>query len=217
MSKAFLESTLNTTELGGGTIKRRSACALLLVLTMAMCIFPSFGGTVNQVASDDNAKIGLNKDIQPLEVNAASKYKKSKKKIKTSKKKSKKKKKSTKKKYKKAKASYKYKKTVYKSYTCTSSSAFKNDPKLNSIMISGSKFRYSGAHHTGAELVKYGSGDCWAMSDYLNTQFTKAGYQSRIIQYPTSYSSRHRYVQVYIEGTWQTVPYRSYGYHYLFV
>ena len=199
-------------ELGGGTIKRRSACALLLVVTMAMCIIPSFGGTVNQIASGNSAKIGLSKDVEPLEVNAASKYKKSKKKIKTSKKKSKKKKK-----YKKAKASYKYKKTVHKTYTCTNSGAFKKDPKLNSIMISGSKFRYSGAHHTGAALAKYGSGDCWAMSDYLNAQFTKAGYKSRIIQYPTSYSSRHKSVQVYVGETWQTVPYRSYGYNYLFV
>jgi len=212
MSKAFLEITLNTMELGGGTIKRRSACALLLAITMAMCIIPAFGDTQNQAASDDNAKIGLDKNIQPLEVNAASKYKKTKK-IKK-KKKSKKKKK---KKYKKAKASYTYKKTVYKSYKCTNPSAFTNDPKLNAIMKSGAKYRYSGAHHTGAELVKYGSGDCWAMSDYLNSQFTKAGYQSRIITYATSYSSHHKSVQVYVGGAWQTVPYRTYGYHYLFV
>lgn len=204
-------------ELGGGTIKRRSACALLLVTFMAMCIIPSIGGTVNQVASDKSAKIGLSKDIQPVEVNAASKYKKSKKKIKSNKKKIVKKKKSKAKKYKKVKASYKYKKTVYVSHKCTDVDAFKKDPKLDSIMRSGSKYRYSGAHHTGAELQKYGSGDCWAMSDYLNTEFTNAGYNSRIIQYPTSYSSRHRSAQVNINGAWQTVPYRSYGYNYLFV
>lgn len=213
MSKAFLEITLNTTELGGGTIKRRSVCALLLALTMAVCIIPAFGDTQNQSASDNSAKIGLDKNIQPLEVNAASKYK-YKKKIK---KKSKKKKKKKKKKYKKAKASYTYKKTVYKSYKCTNPGAFTKDPKLNAIMKVGAKYKYSGAYHTGTALVKYGAGDCWAMSDYLNTQFTKAGYKSRIITYATSYSSHHKSVQVYIGGTWQTVPYRTYGYHYLFV
>lgn len=95
--------------------------------------------------------------------------------------------------------------------------AFKNGQKLDSIMITGSKFKYSQAHHTGAESVKYGSGDCWAMSDYLNSQFTKARYKSRIIQYAASYSSGHKSLHVHIGGTWQTVPYRSYGYHYLFV
>ena len=228
--------------LGGGIIKRHTAYAILLALGMVICIFPSVGGTENQVASDNSAKIGLNEHIQPLEVDAASKYKKKKKIKKTSKKtKTKKYKKTYKKakstykrvkttvrykykgkwryktvyKYKKVRAAYSYKKTTYKSYT--NPSTWKNDPKLDSIMKSGSKYGYSRAHHTGAELKKYGSGDCWAMSDYLDTEFKKAGYNSRVIQYATSYSSRHRSVQVNINGTWQKAPYRSYGYHYLFV
>ncbi len=244
--------------LGGGIIKRHTAYAILLALGMVICIFPSVGGTENQVASDNSAKIGLNEHIQPLEVDAASKYKKKKKIKKTSKKTKKYKKKTTKVtkykkkatktskktykkakstykrvktkvrykykgkwryktvyKYKKVRASYSYKKTTYKSYS--NPSAWKNDPKLDSIMKSGSKYGYSGAHHTGAELKKYGSGDCWAMSDYLDTEFKKAGYNSRVIQYATSYSSRHRSVQVNINGKWQKAPYRSYGYHYLFV
>lgn len=234
--------------LGGGIIKRHTTYAILLVLGMVICIFPSVGGAENQVASDNSAKIGSNEQIKPLEVDATSKYKKTKKlkkykKYKTSTyKKYKKYKKAAYKKshntykkvkskvrykykgkwryktvykYKKVRAAYSYKKTTYKSYT--NPSDWKNDPKLDSIMKSGSKYGYSGAHHTGEELVKYGSGDCWAMSDYLDTEFKKSGYNSRVIQYATSYSSRHRSVQVNINGKWQKAPYRSYGYHYLFV
>jgi hypothetical protein len=238
--------------LGGGIIKRHTAYAILLVLGMVLCIFPSVGGAENQIASDDSAKIGLNGDIKPLEVDAASKYKKTKKykKYKTSTyKKYKKYKTSTYKKYKKAaykksytykkiktkvrykykgkwryktvykykkvRAAYSYKKTTYQSYT--NPSDWKNDPKLDSIMESGSKYGYSHAYHTGEELVEHGSGDCWAMSDYLDTEFKKAGYNSRVIQYATSYSSKHRSVQVNINGKWQKAPYRTYGYNYLFV
>lgn len=227
--------------LGGGIIKRHTAYAILLVLGMVICIFPSVGGVENQVASDNSAKIGSNEQIKPLEVDAASKYKKTKKykKYKTStykkyKKAAYKKSYTYKKiktkvrykykgkwryktvyKYKKVSAAYSYKKTTYKSYT--NPSDWKNDPKLDKIMKSGSKYGYSKAHHTGEELVKYGSGDCWAMSDYLDTEFKKAGYNSRVIQYATSYSSKHRSVQVNINGKWQKAPYRTYGYHYLFV
>ena len=104
------------------------------------------------------------------------------------------------------------------SYTIqyTSSGTFSN-PTLNSIMKSDAGFGYSHAYHTGAELEKYHCGDCWAFSDDLNSKFTAAGYQSRIIQYATAYSSRHRSVQLYENGQWKTVPYRAYGYNYLIV
>ncbi|WP_414469682.1 hypothetical protein [Methanobacterium sp. ACI-7] len=252
-------------ELGGGTIKRRTACALLLTISMAMCIIPSVVGTENQVASDNYAKIGLNEalknemfgaaknsenflsDKNVLEVNAASKTKKVKAKTKkTTKKVTTKKtrkkvaaKKTTKKVkaatyrvkvkyYYKGKVRYKYV-TKYQtvsassttrpvSYASSSSSgSWSDDPTLDAIIRSGSGFSYSSAHHTGAELAKYGSGDCWAFSDYLNTKLQAAGYQSRVIQYATSYSSQHRSVQVMRNGAWQTVPYRAYGYPSLIV
>jgi hypothetical protein len=103
------------------------------------------------------------------------------------------------------------------SVSSSSSGAWGDDPTLDAIIRSGSGFSYSSAHHTGAELEKYGSGDCWAFSDYLNTKLQAAGYQSRIIQYATSYSSQHRSVQVMRNGAWQTVPYRAYGYPSLIV
>jgi hypothetical protein len=160
-----------------------------------------------------------------------------KKKVKVTKKTYKKTYKKAKVKYTKVRVKYRYKgkwkyKWVYKksyssvsAYSTTktvntptsSSGSWSNDPTLDAIMRSGSRFGYSSAYHTGADIANHGAGDCWAMSDYLNSKFRAAGYNSRIIQYATSYSSRHRSVQVFLNGAWQTVPYRSYGYNYLFV
>ena len=225
-------------EHGGGTIKRHTSCALLLTIVMIMCIVPSALGTENQNASNNNAKIGLKENKNVLEVNAASKTKKVKAKTKKTVKKV------TKKTYKKVKAASKYKVKVrywykgkwkYKyvtkyrtvsaastvkatSYSASSSSgAWGDDPTLDAIIRSGSGFSYSSAYHTGADLAAHGCGDCWAFSDYLNTKLQAAGYQSRVIQYATSYSSQHRSVQVMRNGAWQTIPYRAYGYPSLIV
>ncbi|MDI6724077.1 MAG: hypothetical protein QMD61_05470 [Methanobacterium sp.] len=227
---------INTLGLGGGTIKRQSACALLLVVTMAMCIFPSVGGVEDQNASDNSAKIGLNKDIQPLEVNAASKYKKYKKTKKYKKvkkyKKAKTYKNAKKYKYKRVKVRYKSRgkwktKWVYKkvnaassyetSYYRTSSAGWTSNPQLDTIMRSGAKYGYRRGISTAAAMQRAGAGDCWAMSEYLNGKLKSAGYNSRIVQYATSYSSKHRSVQVYQNGKWVTVPYRAYGYNSMFV
>ena len=218
---------INTNGLGGGTIKRHSACALLLVLGIVMCIFPSVGGAADQSASDDNAKIGPGENIQPVEVNAAYKKIKVKTKVKVRVK--------VKVRYKRngkwrTKYVYRYKyKYVYKyktvkaassyskSYYSSSSSGFKSDATIASIMRSGAKYGYSRGISTASAMQKAGAGDCWAMSAYLNSKFQAAGYKSRIIQYATSYSSRHRSVQLYQNGKWITVPYRAYGYNGMFV
>ncbi|HEX3014388.1 MAG TPA: hypothetical protein VHO92_08990 [Methanobacterium sp.] len=217
MSKTFQVSTPSTMGHGGGTIKRQKLCALLLVVGMAMSIFPSVVGASDQNASDNNAQIGLKEHKNVLEVNAASTVK-----VKVW--------------YKHWYKShgqwryvwkyyYKYKTSTVKAASSYSNSQYTSngkantfsDQKLNSIMKSGSKYGYSHYYHTGADLVKHGCGDCWAFSDYLNTKFKVAGYQSRVVQYATSYSSRHRSVQLYQQGTWKTVPYRAYGYNYLIV
>jgi hypothetical protein len=190
-----------------------------------MCIFPSVGGAADPIASNDNAKIGPSEDIKPVEVNAAYKKVKVKTKVKV-----------------KVKVRYKYKgkwrtKYVYKykyryvykyvkvkaassyskTYYSSSSSGFKSDATIDSIMRSGAKYGYRSGISTASAMVNAGAGDCWAMSDYLNSKFKAAGYQSRIIQYATSYSSRHRSVQLYQNGKWITVPYRAYGYNGMFV
>ena len=224
-------------EHGGGTIKRHTACALVVTIVMIMCIIPSSIGTENQNASNNNAKIGLKEYKNVLEVNAASKTKKVKAKTKkTIKKVTYKKVKAASsyrvkvKYYYKGKVRYKYVtkyRTVSAASTTTtttpttsvssSSGAWSDDPTLDAIIRSGSGFSYSSAYHTGADLAAHGCGDCWAFSDYLNTKLQAAGYQSRVIQYATSYSSQHRSVQVMRNGAWQTIPYRAYGYPSLIV
>ena len=77
-------------------------------------------------------------------------------------------------------------------------------------MTAASKYRYSSAAHTGKDMERVGSGDCWAMSDYLYTHLTSKGVKSRIIQYSTAYSSNHRSVQYYSNNKWVDVPYRQY-------
>ncbi|OEC88294.1 hypothetical protein A9507_05085 [Methanobacterium sp. A39] len=192
-------------------------CALLLVVGMAVGICPSIAGASDQNASDNNAQIGLQKHTNVLEVNAASTIK-----VKVW--------------YKHWYKShgkwryvwkyyYKYKTSTAKaassysssSYTSSSKANTFSDPKLNSIMKSAAGYGYRSGVSTASGLVKYKAGDCWAYSAYLDSKFKAAGYKSRVIQYATSYSSRHRSVQLYQEGTWKTVPYRAYGYNYLIV
>ena len=71
----FQVSTLSTMGRGGGTIKRRKTCALLLILIISMCAFPCVFGGKNQVTSIKNVKIGLINDENILKVNAANKVK----------------------------------------------------------------------------------------------------------------------------------------------
>ena len=87
---------------------------------------------------------------------------------------------------------------------------------LSSILASGAKYGYSHSASTAAGMMAIGSGDCWAMSDYLYGKLSAAGIHSRIVQYSTAYSARHRSVQLYEDGAWVDVPYSSYGYSTMF-
>ncbi|MGB9936246.1 MAG: hypothetical protein ACPK7O_00855 [Methanobacterium sp.] len=201
---------------------------------MAMFIFPGAIGATDQNAPSNSA-IGLNEtlkhgmfgapknsknflsDKDVVKVNAAYKSKKVK---------AKKVKKVTKKTYKKTKATYKYKKYYKKvrasssysrSYYRSSSAGWASDSTIDSIMRSGSKYGYRRGISSASAMQSAGAGDCWAMSEYLNSKFRAAGYNSRVIQYATKYSSRHRSVQLYQNGKWVTVPYRAYGYNGMFV
>jgi len=95
--------------------------------------------------------------------------------------------------------------------TSTTSSA-----SLSAILASGAKYGYSHSASTAAGMVAIGSGDCWAMSEYLYGKLSAAGIHSRIVQYSTAYSARHRSVQLYQNGAWVDVPYSSYGYSTMF-
>jgi Bacterial Ig-like domain len=87
---------------------------------------------------------------------------------------------------------------------------------IASIMRSAAKYGYSHAAHTAAAMESIGAGDCWAMSDYLYTKMTAAGIKSRIIQYATAYSSRHRSVQYEENGKWVNAPYKEYDVNMMF-
>lgn len=87
---------------------------------------------------------------------------------------------------------------------------------VDKIFKKAAKYGYSGAAHDAAGLVRIGSGDCWAMSDYLFKQLKAAKVKARIVQYPTAYSSNHRSVQYYKGGSWVDVPYRAYGFNMMF-
>lgn len=180
---------------------------------MAMLVVSPVLGTTDQSASSNNAKIGLNENV--LKVNAAYKVKV----------------KAWYKKWYRSHGNWRYKWKYYWKYKYTKvkaassySTSYKSKCKadtssesLDTIMKSGAKYGYSHSASTASAMQKKGAGDCWAMSQYLNNKFQDAGYKSRIIQYATSYSSRHRSVQLYQNGQWKTVPYRAYGYHYFFV
>ena len=156
-------------------------------------------GTVDQsqgaLSVQDKSILSANQNSGNVLVNAA--YKKTKK-VKTYKKtKSYKKVKAYKKSYKKVKAykkSYKKVRAYKKSYKKT---------KTYKRVKAASTYTYS---------YGKGVGDCWANSDYLMGQLTKAGVKARIIQYRTSMSSRHRSVQLYKNGNWVDYDYKANGY-----
>lgn len=69
-------------------------------------------------------------------------------------------------------------------------------------------FNYSSSSYCG--MRSSGGGDCWAWSAALWQELRNIGYTARIVQYPTSQSSRHRSVQYKDNsGSWQDYPYSS--------
>ncbi|MEN6329069.1 MAG: hypothetical protein ABFC91_02125 [Methanobacteriaceae archaeon] len=109
--------------------------------------------------------------------------------------------------------SYKY---IKETYTYCGVATVASDSQEAIILRGATRYRYSGAAHDGATMEKIGAGDCWAMSDYLQTKFSKAGVKSRIVQYANGYSSRHRSVQLYQNNKWLDVPYKQYGINQMF-
>jgi hypothetical protein len=98
----------------------------------------------------------------------------------------------------------------------TSTSSEGSPATVAQILKTAAKYGYSHSASDAAGLIKYGSGDCWAMSDYLFKKFKAAGIKSRIVQYATAYASNHRSVQLYQNGSWVDVPYRTYGFNLMF-
>lgn len=87
---------------------------------------------------------------------------------------------------------------------------------IGQIMMKAAKYRYISGISTLEEFLRAGGGDCWAMSEYLFNELTKAGIKARIIQYATAYAPNHRTVQYFKDGRWIDLPYRSYPINMLF-
>jgi hypothetical protein len=116
------------------------------------------------------------------------------------------------------KAATKYKKK-YKKYR--SHKKYKTYKKYRTHKVWSSRYhRYVTvrAAYTYRTTVRYtsgggkGTGDCWTNSAILFSQLKSQGLKVRIIQYPTSLSSRHRSVQLYQNGHWVNYNYKANGY-----
>lgn len=79
------------------------------------------------------------------------------------------------------------------------------------------KIGYSGECQTYSCVQNTHRGDCWGCSDTLACELISRGVQTRILQYGTESSSRHRSVQYKdASGKWKNFPYREYGFNTLF-
>ena len=76
---------------------------------------------------------------------------------------------------------------------------------------------YSGECQTASCAKQHKAGDCWGCSALLACELDNKGVTTRIMQYATSMSSRHRSVQYKdTNGEWKNFPYREYGFNSLF-
>lgn len=83
---------------------------------------------------------------------------------------------------------------------------------ITQIGRDASRFKFVlGSCSTAACMEKKGSGDCWAMSDYLYNRLTSAGIRAKIVQYKTSMSNNHESVLYYKGGSWIDFPYSESG------
>ncbi|MGZ7067853.1 MAG: peptidoglycan-binding domain-containing protein [Methanobacterium sp.] len=98
----------------------------------------------------------------------------------------------------------------YKATSTNTASASSGEKKVYSSAKTSAS--YNNAKKTYSKYKRYnGWGyingmDCWAMSDYLAGQYGSKGYQTRIRHAKTSYSSDHRWVQIYQNGQWVNAP-----------
>lgn len=76
----------------------------------------------------------------------------------------------------------------------------------------------TGGPSTAEEVEATGVGDCWGLSDWAAKVLRAAGYTLNVVQGPTSASSRHRMLEVLVDGGWidfdPSKVTRHYGYRY---
>lgn len=81
---------------------------------------------------------------------------------------------------------------------------------LQQIGQAGARFAYSHSCSDEGCLESTGSGDCYAMSDWLYDKLCAAGVKAQILW--QSGPTNHRWVQIYANGTWTDFPYDQYNF-----
>jgi hypothetical protein len=173
---------------GGGTIKFKFEGVMLFAIALAICLAPLSEGLTNQNI-DQNV---INSEIKNQQVSNANSV-------------------VTAATIAQVNAAKKYKKTYKKTYK-------KYKKTYKKYKKTSKKYRHVKAAYTYRYKVRYtssggkGTGDCWTNSEILFKQLAAAGTKVRIIQYPTSSSSRHRSVQIHQNGAWVNYDYKGNGY-----
>ena len=107
--------------------------------------------------------------------------------------------------------------TSYSQSNSATGSSVELDTALDEVGKMAAKKSYSHACSSYDCMKSGGAGDCWAMSSFISCELQARNVETKILQYPTSASSRHRSVQYKdANGKWQNFPYRSYGINSLF-
>ena len=91
------------------------------------------------------------------------------------------------------------------------------DKAIDEVGKLAAKISYSGQCQTHDCVQQHKTGDCWGMSDYIACELKSRGVETKIKQYATAYSDRHRSV-LYKDknGKWTRFPYREYNVSMLF-
>lgn len=105
----------------------------------------------------------------------------------------------------------------YSKSSSNSSSSGDVDKAIDEVGKLAAKISYSGQCQTHDCVQQHKTGDCWGMSDYIACELKSRGVETKIKQYGTAYSDRHRSV-LYKDknGKWTRFPYREYNVSMLF-
>ena len=103
------------------------------------------------------------------------------------------------------------------SKSSSNSSSGDVDKAIDEVGKLAAKISYSGQCQTHDCVQQHKTGDCWGMSDYIACELKSRGVETKIKQYGTAYSDRHRSV-LYKDknGKWTRFPYREYNVSMLF-
>ena len=91
------------------------------------------------------------------------------------------------------------------------------DKAIDEVGKLAAKISYSGQCQTHDCVQQHKTGDCWGMSDYIACELKSRGVETKIKQYGTSASPRHRSVLYKDKNNkWTRFPYREYNVSMLF-